>query len=183
MMAPLRRQEGMALLVTLVLIALMALMAFSGSENTRLQQRLASNDQAAQIAFQAAEAALKEAVEQIMSAPQVASFCKGNDDRPTIDELETLNSDNVLQVLAEHGTDIAFTVGDASGEQLPLGAQPRYVINCVEEGAIEGYTPPQSMVEGKNETAVGEYFFFRIYAQGFGPRGQLSRVIEARYVF
>ncbi|MDW5376194.1 PilX N-terminal domain-containing pilus assembly protein [Halomonas sp. HP20-15] len=183
MMAPLRRQAGMALLVTLVLIALMALMAFSGSENIRLQQRLASNDQAAQIAFQAAEAALKEAVEQILGAPQLASFCKGKANRPTIDSLATLNSDDVLQSLADHGTDVDFTVGDNNGEHLPLGTQPRYVITCVDEGAIEDYIPPQSMVEGKNETAVGEYHFFRIYAQGFGPRGQLSRVIEARYVF
>ncbi|WP_168380972.1 pilus assembly PilX family protein [Modicisalibacter radicis] len=173
----------MALLVTLVLIALMSLLAFSGSENTRLQQRLASNDQAAQIAFQAAEAALKEAVDQITSAPQMASFCKGNADRPTIDSLQALNTDDALQVLATHGAAVAFRVGDANGEHLTLSAQPRYVISCVDEDAIEDYTPPQSMVEGKNESAADGYHFFRIYAQGFGPQGKISRLIEARYVF
>ncbi len=181
--ASFHRQSGMALLVTLVLIALMALMAFSGSENTRLQQRLASNDHAAQIAFQAAEAALKHAAKAIKSAPQLASFCKGEPDRPTIDSLPALDADDALQVLADHGTEVAFTVGDYNGEHLPLSAQPRYVITCIDEGAIEDYIPPQSMVEGKNETAIGDYHFFRIYAQGFGPRGQLSRVLEARYVF
>lgn len=176
-------QSGMALLVTLVLIALMSLLAFSGSENTHLQQRLASNDQAAQIAFQAAEAGLKEAVNQITSAPQMAGFCKGDANRPTIDSLQALNTDDALQVLATHGVEIEFKVGDASGAHLSMDVAPRYVISCIDEEAIEGYTPPQSMVEGKNESAADGYHFFRIYAQGFGPQGKISRLIEARYVF
>lgn len=177
------RQRGMALLVTLVLIALLALLAFSGSETTRLQQRLASNDQAGEIAFQAAEAALREALHEIESAPQLTSFCLNNATRYTIDSVTTLNGENVAAIegALASGVTVDFSLGDGQG--VTLDTMPRYVIACIDENAIEGYTSPSGLVEGKAETAQNDYHFFRIYAEGFGPRGKISRLIEARYVF
>ncbi|MHB0777336.1 pilus assembly PilX family protein [Halomonas sp. WWR20] len=178
-----QRQRGVALLVTLVLIALLALLAFSGSETTRLQQRLARNDQSGEIAFQAAEAALREALHEIESAPQLAGFCLNNIKRYTIDSTGKFYDDNnaAIEAALKQGVTVDFLLGDGQGVKLSI--VPRYVISCINEETIEGYTATTSMVEGQNETAANDYHFFRIYAQGFGPAGDISRIIEARYVF
>ncbi|MFD2192182.1 pilus assembly PilX family protein [Pistricoccus aurantiacus] len=172
------RQKGMALLVTMVMVALMAVLAFVGSDTVRLQQRLASNDHAAQIAFQAAEAALSEAVRVIESAPHRINFCSGVATRYRLATLDALNKDDIRQALT-NASEIDFTLN--SGVALPK--KPRYVIGCVDEDAILGYSPSRSMVQGKGEDSGNRYHFFRILAQGYGPGGGIARTIEARYVF
>lgn len=163
----LRRQSGMALLVTLVLVALMALLAFSGSETTRLQQRLASNDQAAQIAFQAAETALREAINTINDkAPYLTGFCNSAGSSRYNINIDDLDADDGYPRLENADEVDDFQLGDGTG--ITMIKQPRYIVACVDKP--DSATPPSS-------------YYFRIYAQGFGPGGQISRVIEARYVF
>nr|WP_298416120.1 PilX N-terminal domain-containing pilus assembly protein [uncultured Halomonas sp.] len=174
------RQSGVALMVTLILVALMALLAFAGSDTVRLQQRLASNDQASQIAFQGAEAALGEAFNVLHSATHRINFCDGVDGRYTIGNSKALNEDDIQDALEN-----ATVVDSFSDTQFgfTLTQKPRYALVCVDEGAIVGYTPPPGLVIGKAENSQKRYQFFRVYAQGFGPKGLISRVIEARYVF
>lgn len=162
-----RQQSGMALLVTLVLIALMALLAFSGSEATRLQQRLATNDQAAQTAFQAAEAALREAINTIDDkAPYLTGFCNSaGSSRYNID-IDDMDTDDGHSRLEDAYEIEGFQLGDGSG--IAMTKQPRYLVACIDKP--DSATPPSS-------------YYFRIYAQGFGPSGQISRIIEARYVY
>lgn len=158
------RESGAALLVTLILIALMALLAFSGSEATRLQQRLASNDLAAQIAFQAAEAALREGIAELdNAAPYLTGFCAGSGANYEI-EIDDLANDDGYKRL-ESGTVIDFKLGDVSG--ITISKPPRYLIACIEKP--DNATPPTN-------------FYFRVYAQGYGPRGEITRTLEARYV-
>lgn len=162
-----RQQSGMALLVTLVLIALMAMLAFSGSEATRLQQRLASNDQAAQIAFQAAEAALREAINMINDeAPYLTGFCNSAGSSRYYINIDDLDTDDGYSRLEDANEIDDFQLGDGSG--ISMTRQPRYIIACIDKP--DSATPPSS-------------YYFRINAQGFGPSGQISRIIEARYVF
>jgi len=176
-----RTQGGAALLVTLVLIALTSLLAFTGSQVTRLQQRLVSNDQAAQIAFQAAEAALREAFQELAAAPHLVNFCQGSTERYDIATLDDLNVDDVDAALGNGVSVSDFALGEANGE-ISLVKSPRYVIACLDEAAVEGYTRSQSRVVGKGEVGGEPYQFFRVFARGFDPSGMISRTLEARYV-
>lgn len=181
-----RRQSGVALLVTLVLVALLALLAFSGSEATRLQQRLASNSQAAQIAFQAAEAALNQAVSVLYSHIDLSQFC--NISKPytyAINDITEWKTDTHWKEVKNIGEPVPFNglEGKVGYAKTITPPPPRFLIGCVDPDAVEGFTPQRSMVEGKAEAAEGTYYFFRIYAQGFGPEGKISRMIEARYAF
>ncbi|QFU03134.1 hypothetical protein FIU83_15950 [Halomonas sp. THAF5a] len=176
-----RAQTGAALLVTLILLALTGLLAFTGSQSSRLQQRLASNDQAAQIAFQAAEAALREAFQELDEAPHRINFCEGGSERYEIDSINALQDDDVEAALASGVTVDGFSLGDGD-EEITLAALPRYAIACVDESSIEGYTRTQSVVVGKDEVRGERYHFFRVIARGFGPNGNISRTLEARYV-
>ena len=171
-----RGQSGMALLVTLILVALMAVLAFAGSDAIRLQQRLATNEHAAQIAFQAAEAAAREATDILDQAPHRINFCSGMADRYDIATINAFDNDDFQAVT--NWTDVPLAL-----EGVNLAQNPRYVIACVDENAITGYTPPRSLVVGKAENNQNPYQFFRVYAQGFGPQGRITRTIEARYVF
>lgn len=178
---PTRSQSGAALLVTLVLIALTSLLAFSGSQSTRLQQRLISNDQAAQIAFQAAEAALLEGLAELESAPQLANFCTEAQGY-NIASLDELNADDVDKALVEGESIDSSLGGDDEGIDSPQTQAPRYAIGCIDEAAVQDFTRAQSLVVGKGEVRGEDYYFFRIFARGFGPNGRISRTLEARYV-
>lgn len=176
---PIRSQSGAALLVTLILIAMISLLAFSGSQNTRLQQRLISNDQATQIAFQSAEAALREGLAVIESSSSLVNFCNGVSSRYVIATSAELNDDDADTKLAEKGVSVDFSLGDS---QVTPAKNPRYVIGCVNQEAVPDFVAPQGMVVGQSEVRGNDYYFFRIFARGFGPSGKISRTLEARYV-
>lgn len=67
-----KRQQGIALIVVLILLSAIFLMAAVGSRLTLLGEKSARNDRDRQIAFQAAEAALNDAEIDIMG-PNAAS--------------------------------------------------------------------------------------------------------------
>ncbi|SHF64972.1 Tfp pilus assembly protein PilX [Modicisalibacter ilicicola DSM 19980] len=165
----------MALLVTLILVALMALLAFAGSDTIRLQQRLATNDHVGQIAFQAAEAAISEAFNTFNQAPHRINFCNGVAERYDIDTTIALDNDDFRGVA--NWTDVPLALSGIN-----LARSPRYVIACVDKSAIPDYNLLEDLTVGTEEKQP-EYKFFRVYAQGFGPQGRISRTIEAHYVF
>lgn len=69
-MKPLHKtqQQGMVLVISLVMLLLMTLLAISASTSSSLQERMANNAQETNIAFQAAESALANLTSQ-MPAP------------------------------------------------------------------------------------------------------------------
>ncbi len=62
---PTSRQQGSALIVALVLLLVITLLAVAGMQNTVLQERMAGNMHDRNIAFQQAEAGLRNAQAQI----------------------------------------------------------------------------------------------------------------------
>jgi len=60
-----RRQSGSALVIALVFLLLMTLIGVTAMQTTTLQERMAGNERDRNLAFQAAEAALREAEEWV----------------------------------------------------------------------------------------------------------------------
>lgn len=67
------RQQGMVLLVGLIILVVLSLLAISSIRSTTLEERMTGNSQDQQIAFQVAEAALREA-EAILGQPMLPAF-------------------------------------------------------------------------------------------------------------
>lgn len=67
------QQSGVVLVVGLLVLLILSLLAVGSMRSTTLEERMTSNTQDQQIAFQLAEAALREA-ETILSQPMLPSF-------------------------------------------------------------------------------------------------------------
>ncbi|SDM11642.1 PilX N-terminal [Modicisalibacter muralis] len=178
-----RNQRGAALLITLVLVALVSVLAFSNSQTTRLQQHLSSNEHASRIAFQAAEAALQAAEARLDAADgidKLAAVCLGGAaDTYEILSAEALEEDAHWQDVAEQGAVANFALSTG----LSLSRQPRYMIGCIAKTAIEGYMSSGGMVKGQAPEITDPRYFFRVFAVGFGPGARMKRILEARYVY
>jgi type IV pilus assembly protein PilX len=157
-MNPRANQRGAALLITLVLVALISLVAFGAGATTSLQQHLSSNEVANQIAFQAAQAALREAESAINSA---------NFDCYDIDA-EGAADDKRWEQLESQGNQATFSLYDSlSDDWIPA---PRYAIGCV--------TGLGSAVVGQS---VSTTRYFRVFSVGYGPDRKTRLRLEARY--
>ena len=174
-------QRGAALLITLILVALISLLAFGASQATRTQQQLASNEVASQIAFQAAEAALRAAESVLSNANELALFCNAGGARYNITTQDDLDQDTRWQSLESLGTVADFTLYSSdSGTFVPA---PRYMIGCIAPALIDDYQTVDPAVKGQIEEDPEQRYFFRVFSIGFGPGGRAVQRLEARYVY
>lgn len=67
------REQGSALVIALVMLVVLTLMAIAGMQTTSIQERMAGNLRDKNLAFQAAEAALREA-EMFLQSAVLPSF-------------------------------------------------------------------------------------------------------------
>ncbi|GHB33518.1 pilus assembly PilX family protein [Salinicola rhizosphaerae] len=182
MTSPLPHTErGAALLVTLVLVALIAMLTFGAGEITRMQQRLATNDAARQMAFQAAEAALRSAEQAITSTDELSLFCNTGGARYNITTADALESDDHWKSLESQGAAADFTLYDGGGDSFV--PTPRYLIGCISPALIDGYEDVDAAVKGQAEENPDKRYFFRVFSIGFGPGGRSVQRLEARYVY
>lgn len=174
-------ERGAALLVTLVLVALIAMLAFGAGEITRMQQRLATNDAARQMAFQAAEAGLRAAEQAITSTDELSLFCNAGGARYNVTTVDALESDDHWKALESQGAaaDLTLYDGGSSG----FVPTPRYMIGCISPAQIDGYENVDATVKGQAEENPDKRYFFRVFSIGFGPGGRAVQRLEARYVY
>lgn len=115
---PVRSESGSALIVSLVMLLLISLIGISSMQGTVLQERMASNLQDRNIAFQASERALKVGENWLVSNPSSAVV---ND-----------NLDNPASWNGGGNDAVTLNTGDDQ-----LSSQPRYHV-----GWLGDYCPP-----------------------------------------
>ena len=81
---PARRQQGMALIVSLIFLLLLSVLAVSSVQDATLQERMVSNQRDHAMAFQAAEAALKAAEESADSGKYIDGNKWDGDDKKLV---------------------------------------------------------------------------------------------------
>ncbi len=91
-----KKQRGIALLVSLVLLLVLTLLAITAASTSSLQSRMASNAQDMSLAFQAAESGLSRWIEQFVNNP--AQVIEGDLGLSHIDEPEVLTQANCVSV-------------------------------------------------------------------------------------
>ncbi|WP_295038914.1 PilX N-terminal domain-containing pilus assembly protein [Salinicola sp.] len=174
-------QRGAALLVTLVMVALVSMLALAISDSTRVQQQLSANEAARQMAFQAAEAGLRSAELAIDGSGDLGLFCNAGGERYNITTRDGLDNDAHWQSLERAGAVADFTLySSASGDFMPA---PRYMIGCIAPSLVDGYQEVDPAVKGQAEEATEQRYFFRVFSVGFGPGGRAVQRLEARYVY
>lgn len=158
-------QKGSALLVSLVMLLLITLIAVGGMQGTILQDRMTGNMRDRDLAFQAAEAALREA-ETFLGNNPGADFNNANG----LYEVNNGSRPDWRTRDVDDGNGAREYQGDFEG----VSDQPEYFIEEITSLQPAG-------TETEVGVAVPPVSYFRITARGFGGSANTSVVLTSVY--
>lgn len=171
-----KSQQGVTLIIALVLLMVVSLLGMSAMRSTTLEEKMASNTQDQGLAFQAAEAALRAGIEQITVAENagftdncVSGYCTAADGNDGVGRWD----DDVLDVWDTAGRHQA--AAGLSG----VASQPLYIIEKLDYASAPN-TPSMVMGYGAASTAAQNYY--RITARGTGGTDTAVALLQTLYV-
>ena len=175
-------QRGAALITGLIFLVVLTLISLASMRTTSLEERMAGNARDQDVAFQAAEAAMRDAMKQLpglspasaFAAGCAAGLCLNNPVTPVWTTLTTNNQWTAANTAAYGGT--ALTIDGATN----LPVQPRYIIEL-----LPGVVPPygSSASTGKGNTSGAQLIPYRITARGWGITGQTQATVQATVIY
>lgn len=160
-----QRQTGAALIVSLVLLLIMTVLGVTAMRTTTLQERMAGNLRDNNLAFQAAEAALREG-EDLLEAATVPPFTGVN---------------GLLQVQTDAGQPSFWNAynwdDDARAAAAPdpdnVAEAPRYV--------VEELPPLPAQGDSLRFGALPDVGFYRVTARGVGGSTDAVSILQTTY--
>lgn len=167
---PPRPQQGAVLIIALIMLLAMTLIGVTGLSSTTMQERMAGNLREVNIAFQAAEAALREG-ENYLTAATLPAF-DGSDWRYQPAAAGTPQHWNVSSTWT--GTASREYQGDLDTDDVVLAAAPRYIIE--ELPAVPA--PGGSL---SSDTPAPETGMYRITARAFGRSDTTIVMLQTTY--
>lgn len=167
--------QGIALFISLVMLLILTVLGISSVQSTSMQERMARNAMDANLAFQAAESALRDA-EVYMEA-----LSNLNDFLPTADNA------NGYYVEAAVGDDMIWTTVDWDGSEVRTAetsvtgvvVQPKYLVEFVKTVVAD-----QDRLNLDNigqDTGGGRTQMFRVTAYATGGSSSAHVMIQSSY--
>jgi type IV pilus assembly protein PilX len=163
MMRPLSSQRGVALVTGLIFMVVLTLLVVSAMRGTILEEKMAGNARDADLAFQAAEAALR-AGEQELNQPAPPVFAAAG-------AYLTVGSRNDDYWLGTHdwANDSVAYAPILNG----VAMAPRYVIEELPAVPAAGFS--------KKAGAIPETGYYRVIARGVGGNPNTFRFVQTTY--
>lgn len=156
-------QAGAALILSLILLLLMTIIGVTAAKVTTQNEKMAGNMRDRELAFQAAESALRDA-EASLTVAVLASFNGSNGlyQASTPQKWEVVDWSNASEVIAFSGTALQ-----------DVTAQPTYIIEEMEPvlggaGSLEAGTPQQTD-------------YYRVTARGIGGTDTAVVLLQSIY--
>ena len=189
-MANQHNQQGAVLITGLIFMVVLTLLAVASMRNTGLEEKMAANAQNQNMAFQAAEAALRQGLSQIYSGTitSASGFTPGcttvapmglcMPSAPGVAPIWT------IQFPFGQTTQTAIGVATFSGTPLkdvanqPLANQPQYIIELLPSIPC----PNCSMGTGRGAVA-GTAIPYRITARGWGMAPEAQATTQATFMY
>lgn len=178
MHTPYSTQNGAALITGLIFLVVLTLISLSAIKSTSLEERMAGNARDQDIAFEAAEAGIRDAMKSLPGLSPSSPFAAGcsnglclNDPvTPVWTAITNNNQWTSNKTLAYTGTPLTF---DGT---TPLPIQPHYIIEL-----IPNSVPPfgSSGTTGKGLTSGAQLTPYRITARGWGMTNQTQVTVQA----
>lgn len=174
----LNNEKGMVLLVTLVMIALMSVIAISAIRGSNLQEAMAGNYHDRSVAFQSAEAGLRLAEKFITVNGKTAVF-NGTNGLYEDQNLPAATVGNVKKWTASQWQSNSKSL-TSSDIDLKLPVYPQYVIERItSEAAV---SPTSSSVEFGDDEEIGTTStYYRITSRGFGVTGTSEVILQSTF--
>lgn len=164
-----KNQHGAALIVSLIILLLMTLIGIFAMRSSVMEEKMASNQRDRDLAFQAAEIALRDAEELIASLTDhpIATSAGTNSNVRTYNSMDP-DATNANPWWLER--DAAWWAANGVASPLPTGVNsaPRYII---EELTFDKDVENKGVTEDQD----GQ-FYYRITARGTGG-SDLARVL------
>jgi type IV pilus assembly protein PilX len=120
------RQRGVVLIVGLIMLLVLTLLGLAASSGTTLEEKMVRNDQRHQIAFQAAEAALKDAQTRLLLGDICTTFDNNHGcyQPPTSNQPPTAKRQPLWQSIKWNDADSIAYSGTLAG----TSNKPRYFV-------------------------------------------------------
>jgi len=170
-------EQGAVLVVSLIFLVILALLGTSGAINNTMQERMASNTRNRNLAFQAAEHALKAADDWI-TTQTITTLDAVLDPNGDDDYADEIAGDGIRPNGELHANDSAYWLKtfnwgstDLRSATTNLGditSQPRYVVEKM---------PSASCPSG------GTCDFYRVTARCLGGTGAAVAILQSMYRF
>lgn len=174
-----KQQKGAVLVVALILLLVLTLVGVAGMQDTTLQEKMAGNMQDRNLAFQAAEAALR-AGEVELQAAVLPAFNNANG---LITETYSFSSGGTTYTLQAGSADYwesHFQLANNSrsyGVDLSnVAARPRYVLE-----KIPVVTAPQGESQVFDSGGIAELESYRVTAMGTGGSADAVVILQSTY--
>nr|WP_253260888.1 PilX N-terminal domain-containing pilus assembly protein [Rhodanobacter glycinis] len=174
-------QRGVALVVALLLLIVIALVGLAAIRGTIMQQHMAANQYDRQVAFQNAEAALVVAENRVITNPGLIArdcqaggvACQGNPfTDPNFDQSKIVN---VPASSSSSASAAAFTAGTVST------GQPQYVIenmgNWLDPSSNTGYNQTANAAQYGAQGTSSTAQYYRITARSGDPANVGDRAV------
>ncbi len=179
-MPSLLHQRGAALITGLIFMVVLTLIALSAMKSTSLEERMSGNARDQGLAFEAAEAGVRDAMPKLQAlAGNLATFTAAcdnglclNDSATPVWETITASDDWTSDKTIAYPVAKALKVDGAT----PLPQQPHYIIEL-----IPSTIPPlgESNKAGNPPTVIP----FRITSRGWGATGQSQATVQAAIIY
>lgn len=166
---PRKRQQGVVLVVSLLMLLVLTIVGLAATRSTTLEERMAANQNDMAVAFQAAEAALRDGEGQMSNAtqPNFAANASGAYTESTMSASMTWSDPTIW-------TD-ANKVKVYGGGITPVPANPAsYYI-------VQTTVPTTSAVGLSTGDAKNDEYTYYIYAHGYGVTTNAQVVLKSTY--
>jgi type IV pilus assembly protein PilX len=164
------RERGAVLVISLLMLLVMTVLGLTAMQMTRMEERMAGNSRDVNVAFQGAEAGLRDAEERLRAMTARPSTCISPP--CVVFREETLPVDLRDQPLSWWSTWASEFGASGTQEVTDVVRDPLIVIEdlgFVRDSLTTGHEPPQ----GRN--------FYRVTANSAGATPQTEVVLESTY--
>jgi type IV pilus assembly protein PilX len=166
MMIAYKRQQGIVLVVSLVILVLVTLLSVSSMKNTVLQEKMTGNYKERNSAFQAAEAGLRGGENYLLTTSVLPIF-----DSSTAGLYQPTSSGNARWDLVNWlnvGEVVSYT-----GTLTDIATTPKYILEEI---------PPVPSPGGSKETGVAqENKYYRVTSQAVGNTNNAVVILQSTY--
>jgi type IV pilus assembly protein PilX len=172
------RQRGASLVIAMIFLVVLTILGLVSVRSSTLQERMAGNDRDRAVAFEAAEAALRDAEQDILNNLTTASpfdaACTNGLCMPA-----TIATPNWYQVAWTGATSRVYGVATAEGAYpLDVDSAPRYIVELLPDlPAGAG-----NSLNANQRSSTGGGTGYRITARGWGRRGTTQVMLQSVYV-
>lgn len=163
-------QRGSTLIISLMILIVMTLIGLTGVMTSTLEEKMAGNTRDQALAFQAAEAALRDGEEyynDAIDSPAV-SFNGGSPGLYATGDAPDLHADATWNTARVY-----------SGVIEGVKSQPRYIIELV--GAVGQATEDLNIGGYGDASGLGNLVAVRVTARGVGGSGNTTAIIQSNF--